>query len=35
MRRYFDGTDAEFVRMEFWTPFFEGEHPEGEHPKDG
>jgi len=28
MRRYFDGSDAEFVRIEVWKPFFEGAHPE-------
>jgi Na+/H+-dicarboxylate symporter len=28
MRRYFAGTDAEFVRIEFWRPYFEGEPPE-------
>jgi Na+/H+-dicarboxylate symporter len=28
LRRYFEGTDAEFVPIEFWQPFFEGEHPE-------
>jgi len=28
IRRYFDGTDAEFVRIEFWRPYFEGKHPE-------
>jgi hypothetical protein len=28
MRRYFDGSDADFVRIEFWKPFFEGAHPE-------
>jgi Na+/H+-dicarboxylate symporter len=28
MRRYFEGTDTEFVRVEFWAPFFSGEHPE-------
>ncbi len=28
MERYFGGSDAEFVVVEFWRPFFEGEHPE-------
>lgn len=28
MERYFGGTDAEFVVVEFWEPFFEGRHPE-------
>jgi hypothetical protein len=28
MERYFGGTDAEFVVVEFWQPFFEGRHPE-------
>jgi len=28
LRRYFDGTDAEFIRITFWKPFFEGQHPE-------
>jgi len=28
MRRYFAGTDAKFVRVEFWQPFFDGEYPE-------
>jgi len=25
---YFGGTDAEFITIEFWQPFFEGLHPE-------
>jgi Na+/H+-dicarboxylate symporter len=25
---YFGGSDAEFVTIEFWNPFFEGKHPE-------
>ena len=28
MRRYFADSDVEFVTLEFWRPFFEGEHPE-------
>jgi len=28
MRHYFEGSDTEFVAMEFWRPFFEGKHPE-------
>ena len=28
MERYFGGTDAEFVVVEFWEPFFEGRHPD-------
>ena len=25
---YFGGTDADFVTIEFWNPYFEGKHPE-------
>jgi ABC-type amino acid transport substrate-binding protein len=28
MQRYFDDADVEFVTLEFWQAFFEGEHPE-------
>ena len=28
MQRYFGDTDAEFITIEFWRPFFEGRHPE-------
>jgi len=28
LEHYFGGTDAEFVTVEFWTPYFEGAHPE-------
>ena len=28
MERYFGGTDVEYVVVEFWEPFFEGEYPE-------
>jgi ABC-type amino acid transport substrate-binding protein len=28
MRRYFGESDVEFVTLEFWQPFFEGQHPE-------
>jgi ABC-type amino acid transport substrate-binding protein len=28
LEHYFGGTDAEFVTIEFWNPYFEGEHPE-------
>jgi ABC-type amino acid transport substrate-binding protein len=28
MRRYFFGLDVEFVVVEKWKPFFEGEHPD-------
>jgi ABC-type amino acid transport substrate-binding protein len=28
MQRYFDGSDTEFVTVEFWSAFFNGEHPE-------
>ena len=28
LQHYFGDTDAEFVAVEFWTPFFEGKHPE-------
>ncbi|UCE77142.1 MAG: cation:dicarboxylase symporter family transporter, partial [Gammaproteobacteria bacterium] len=28
MRRYFGDADVEFITLEFWGPFFEGEHPE-------
>jgi Na+/H+-dicarboxylate symporter len=28
MKRYFGDADVEFVTLEFWQPFFEGEHPE-------
>jgi len=28
LEHYFGGTDAEFVTIEFWTPYFEGKHPE-------
>ena len=28
MERYFGGSDAEFVVVDFWQPFFEGKHPE-------
>jgi len=28
IEQYFGGTDAEFVTIEFWKPFFEGQHPE-------
>ena len=28
MQRYFGGTDAEFVPVEFWDAYFEGQHPE-------
>lgn len=28
MDYYFGGSDAEFVTIEFWQPYFEGQHPE-------
>jgi ABC-type amino acid transport substrate-binding protein len=28
LRRYFDGSEIEIVVLDFWRPFFEGEHPE-------
>jgi Na+/H+-dicarboxylate symporter len=28
LRRYFDGSKIEIVVLDFWRPFFEGEHPE-------
>ena len=28
LEHYFGGTDAEFVTIEFWAPYFEGQHPE-------
>lgn len=28
LEHYFGGTDAEFITIEFWSPFFEGLHPE-------
>ncbi len=28
MQYYFGGSDAEFVVVEFWAPYFEGKHPE-------
>ena len=28
LEHYFGGSDAEFVTIEFWNPFFEGKHPE-------
>jgi len=28
LNHYFGGTDAEFITIEFWEPFFEGLHPE-------
>jgi len=28
LEHYFGGTDAEFITIEFWQPFFEGLHPE-------
>jgi Na+/H+-dicarboxylate symporter len=28
LERYFGGTGAEFVTVEFWNAYFEGEHPE-------
>jgi len=28
LEHYFGGTDAEFITIEFWAPFFEGLHPE-------
>jgi ABC-type amino acid transport substrate-binding protein len=28
LEHYFGGTDAEFVTIEFWNPFFEGKYPE-------
>lgn len=28
LEHYFGGTDAEFVTIEFWNPYFEGKHPE-------
>jgi ABC-type amino acid transport substrate-binding protein len=28
MERYFGAADVEFITLEFWKPFFEGEHPE-------
>jgi len=28
LEHYFGGTDAEFITVEFWTPYFEGKHPE-------
>jgi Na+/H+-dicarboxylate symporter len=28
MERYFGGTNVEFITLEFWQPFFEGQHPE-------
>ena len=28
MQRYFGDADVEFVTLEFWQPFFEGEYPE-------
>ena len=28
MKRYFADADVEFVTIEFWRPFFEGQHPE-------
>jgi ABC-type amino acid transport substrate-binding protein len=28
MQRYFEGADVEFVVVEFWKPFFEGQYPE-------
>ena len=28
MRRYFGDADVEFVTVEFWAPFFEGQLPE-------
>ncbi|WP_439135378.1 cation:dicarboxylate symporter family transporter [Pseudomaricurvus sp.] len=28
MDRYFGGMNVEYVTLEFWQPFFEGEHPE-------
>jgi len=28
MRRYFGDANVEFITLEFWQPFFEGEHPE-------
>ncbi len=28
LEHYFGGTDAEFISIEFWNPYFEGKHPE-------
>jgi Na+/H+-dicarboxylate symporter/ABC-type amino acid transport substrate-binding protein len=28
LQRYFDNADVEFITLEFWRPFFEGQHPE-------
>jgi len=28
MQHYFGGSDTEFITVEFWKPFFEGQHPE-------
>jgi Na+/H+-dicarboxylate symporter len=28
LEHYFGGTDAEFVTIEFWNPYFQGKHPE-------
>jgi Na+/H+-dicarboxylate symporter len=28
LEHYFGGTDAEFITIEFWNPYFEGKHPE-------
>ena len=28
MKRYFGEADVEFITLEFWQPFFEGQHPE-------
>jgi Na+/H+-dicarboxylate symporter len=28
MQRYFGDADVEFITLEFWQPFFEGQHPE-------
>jgi len=28
LNQYFGGTDADFITIEFWEPFFEGLHPE-------
>lgn len=27
---YFGGTDTEFITIEFWAPYFKGEHPEAD-----
>jgi Na+/H+-dicarboxylate symporter len=28
INHYFGGTDAEFITIEFWNPYFEGKHPD-------